>query len=101
METVGGTGALRIAFEFIRSCFISLDGQKPRVYIPNITWPPHKEIIKRAGLKMRDYRSYSNQIRGLELKSCLSDLFRATKGSVVLLQACGQNPTGMKNAFHF
>jgi len=94
IETVGGTGALRIAFEFISRCFISLDGQKPRVYVPNLCWPNYKEIIKSTGLKMRDYRSYRKNIQGIDLKSCLSDLFRATKGSVALLEASGQNPTG-------
>ncbi|GJD07117.1 Aspartate aminotransferase, mitochondrial [Galdieria sulphuraria] len=94
VETVGGTSALRTAFEFISRCFISLDGQKPRVYVPNMTWPNHKDIIRSAGLKMRDYRSYRKNLQGVDLKSCLSDLFRATKGSVALLQASGQNPTG-------
>ncbi|GJQ14174.1 hypothetical protein GpartN1_g5965.t1 [Galdieria partita] len=94
VETVGGTGALRTAFEFISRCFISLDGQKPRVYVPSVTWPNHKDIIRSCGLKMRDYRSYRKNVQGIDLKSCLSDLFRATKGSVVLLQTSGQNPTG-------
>eukprot|EP00871_Galdieria_phlegrea_P002653 jgi/Galph1/3389/GphlegSOOS_G2059.1 len=87
--------SFRLAFEFISKNYISIDSRKPRVYIPNFTWPNHVNVVKACGLKLRDYRSYKRSIRGIDMNSCLSDLFRATKGSVALLEASSHNPTGV------
>lgn len=51
-QTLSGTGALRVAFEFIRS-FIPTD-----ILVSKPTWGNHHAIIKNSGLKHVDYTYY-------------------------------------------
>ena len=89
-QSLGGTGALRIALEFAkRQCGAQT------VWISNPTWPNHNAIAKAVGLTDRPYRYYNAKSHGLDWDGLIEDLAAAQKGDVVLLHGCCHNPTGI------
>jgi len=87
-QAISGTGALRLAAEFVkRYC----DG-KP-VYLPNPTWGNHAAIFTAAGMKSTSYPYYDAKLNTVDFEKLKSFLETAQPG-VVLLHACAQNPTG-------
>ncbi|MDD1013086.1 amino acid aminotransferase [Pseudomonas rubra] len=87
-QTPGGTGALRLAAEFIAHC---LPGRG--IWLSDPTWPIHETIFAGAGLTVRHY-PYVGADNRLNVVGMLAALEAAPKGDVVLLHACCHNPTG-------
>jgi len=87
-QTPGGTGALRLAAEFIEHC---LPGRG--IWLSDPTWPIHETIFAGAGLKVSHY-PYVGADNRLNVAGMLAALEVAPKGDVVLLHACCHNPTG-------
>ncbi|WP_422223319.1 amino acid aminotransferase [Pseudomonas sp.] len=87
-QTPGGTGALRLAAEFIEHC---LPGRG--IWLSDPTWPIHETIFAGAGLKVSHY-PYVGTDNRLNVSGMLAALEMAPKGDVVLLHACCHNPTG-------
>jgi aspartate aminotransferase len=87
-QTPGGTGALRLAADFIAQC---LPGKG--VWLSNPTWPIHETIFAAAGVKVSHY-PYVGSDNRLDVEAMLAVLKQAPKGDVVLLHACCHNPTG-------
>ncbi|MHC2145108.1 amino acid aminotransferase [Pseudomonas sp. 210_17 TE3656] len=87
-QTPGGTGALRLAAEFIEHC---LPGRG--IWLSDPTWPIHETIFAGAGLKVSHY-PYVGADNRLNVSGMLATLEAAPKGDVVLLHACCHNPTG-------
>lgn len=87
-QTPGGTGALRLAADFIAQC---LPGKG--VWLSNPTWPIHETIFAAAGVKVSHY-PYVGSDNRLDVEAMLAVLKEAPKGDVVLLHACCHNPTG-------
>ncbi|WP_434591089.1 aspartate/tyrosine/aromatic aminotransferase [Pseudomonas sp. R4-83] len=87
-QTPGGTGALRLAADFIAQC---LPGKG--VWLSNPTWPIHETIFAAAGVKVSHY-PYVGSDNRLDVEAMLAVLEEAPKGDVVLLHACCHNPTG-------
>ncbi|MCW2267530.1 MULTISPECIES: amino acid aminotransferase [Pseudomonas] len=87
-QTPGGTGALRLAAEFIEHC---LPGRG--IWLSDPTWPIHETIFAGAGLKVSHYL-YVGADNCLNVAGMLAALESAPKGDVVLLHACCHNPTG-------
>jgi len=90
VQSLSGTGALRVLMEFIRVNF-----GNTTILLSQPTWGNHKKVIARAGLKEGSYRYWDNKTRGLDLNGMLEDLSNAKSGSWVLLHACAHNPTGV------
>ncbi len=88
-QSIGGTGALRIAADFFK---VFAPGT---VYVPNPTWGNHHTIFKRAGLEVGEYPYWDNKTRGLALDALLSKFNEIPDGSIILLHACAHNPTGV------
>ncbi|MBS4089439.1 amino acid aminotransferase [Pseudomonas rustica] len=87
-QTPGGTGALRLAADFIAQC---LPGKG--VWLSNPTWPIHETIFAAAGVKVSHY-PYVGSDNRLDVEAMLAVLNEVPKGDVVLLHACCHNPTG-------
>ena len=87
-QTPGGTGALRLAADFIAQC---LPGKV--VWLRNPTWPIHETIFAAAGVKASHY-PYVGSDNRLDVEAMLAVLNEVPKGDVVLLHACCHNPTG-------
>ncbi len=91
VQAPGGTGALRIAADFIGSQFGS-----PRVWLPSPTWANHNAILSAARLPAETYRYLSGDRTSLDLTGMLEDLTdKAKPGEIVLLHACCHNPSGV------
>ena len=87
-QTPGGTGALRLAADFIAQC---LPGKG--VWLSNPTWPIHETIFVAAGVKVSHY-PYVGSDNRLDVDAMLAALNEVPQGDVVLLHACCHNPTG-------
>jgi aspartate/tyrosine/aromatic aminotransferase len=89
-QSISGTGALRLAAEFI-----ALHCNKPRVYVSDPTWGNHIAIFERAGLEVSKYPYWVAQKKCVDIAALKTFLeCSVSEGSVVLLHACAHNPTG-------
>lgn len=90
VQTPGGTGALRVAAEFIKRC-------QPFavVWVSTPTWANHLDIFAATGLSVKEYPYYDYEDRGLLFTEMMETLKQAGKGDIVLLHACCHNPSGM------
>ena len=90
VQTPGGTGALRVAGEFIKQMFPS-----SRIWCSRPTWVNHPHVFAAAGLDVREYAYFDADTNSLDFEAMLSDLRRVPAGDVVLLHGCCHNPTGV------
>ncbi|MHA6493470.1 amino acid aminotransferase [Pseudomonas borbori] len=87
-QTPGGTGALRLAAEFVAHC---LPGRG--IWLSDPTWPIHESIFAAAGLRVGHY-PYVGADNRLDVEAMIAALQQIPLGDVVLLHACCHNPTG-------
>lgn len=87
-QTPGGTGALRLAGEFIARC---LPGRS--VWLSDPTWPIHETLFGAAGVPVSHY-PYVGAGNRLDSDGLFAALETIPEGDVVLLHACCHNPTG-------
>ncbi|CAM3929859.1 amino acid aminotransferase [Avibacterium endocarditidis] len=93
VQSLGGTGALRIAAEFIKR-----QTKAQNVWISTPTWPNHNAIFNAVGITIREYRYYDAERKALDWDNLIADLSNAGEGDVVLLHGCCHNPTGIDPA---
>ncbi|WP_413493737.1 amino acid aminotransferase [Morganella psychrotolerans] len=89
-QAPGGTGALRIAADFIAK-----QTSAKRVWISNPTWPNHNGIFANAGLEICTYNYYDAENHSLNFDGMQASLEAALPGDVILLHGCCHNPTGI------
>ncbi|GHA37272.1 amino acid aminotransferase [Photobacterium aphoticum] len=89
-QAPGGTGALRVAAEFIKRQLGDV-----KVWISNPTWANHNGVFAAAGLETAAYTYYNAETKDMDFASMLADLNNASEGDVVLLHGCCHNPTGI------
>lgn len=90
VSTPGGTGALRVAAEFIKSC-------KPNavIWVSDPTWANHTGLFEAAGLTVNTYPYYDYDTKTLKFDEMKAALSQIGPDDVVLLHACCHNPSGM------
>ena len=79
-QTPGGTGALRVAAEFIVRC-----NPNATVWVTTPTWANHISLFEAAGLKVKEYPYYDYENKGLLFDEMITALKQVPKGDVVLL----------------
>ncbi len=89
LQTPGGTGALRLAFELIAQQLPSTT-----IWISNPTWSNHGQLCTQAGSAFRTYPYYSPVSKSLDTDTFLEALRQIPVGDVILLHGCCHNPTG-------
>ncbi len=89
-QTPGGTGALRVAGNFIREAFPSAT-----VWCSKPTWPNHAAIFSAAGLPVKSYPYFDASGNCLAPDDMLAALAKIPAGDVVLLHGCCHNPSGI------
>ncbi|HDP35584.1 MAG TPA: aspartate/tyrosine/aromatic aminotransferase [Candidatus Hydrogenedentes bacterium] len=89
-HTPGGTGALRVAADFLRRCH-----DKATVWISDPTWANHPAIFDAAGAETKTYPYYDTESKSIAFDDMLEALEGAPRGDVVLLHACCHNPSGV------
>ncbi|KVE28486.1 aromatic amino acid aminotransferase [Burkholderia singularis] len=90
VQTLGGSGALRIGADFIKRYFPGA-----QVWISDPSWENHRFIFERAGLTVNTYPYYDDETGGLKFDAMLAAIDVLPPRSVVLLHACCHNPTGV------
>lgn len=92
-HTVGGTGALRLGAEFLHTL------ASKKIYLSNPSWVNHPNIFKRAGMEIHDYAYFDAFTNTLDFPGLCQSIQGMPPGSVILLQGCGHNPTGVDPSF--
>jgi len=87
-QAPGGTGALRLAADFIAS---QLPGKS--IWLPTPTWMNHLGTFGSAGLDIQRY-PYVDADNRLDFDAMLAKLKAIPEGDVLLLHACCHNPSG-------
>ncbi|MES0884946.1 amino acid aminotransferase [Roseibium sp. SCP14] len=91
VQTPGGTGALKVAFDFLNS----IDPGK-RIWLSTPTWANHVPLAEDAGLIVDRYPYFRPSDRGLDFEAMMSHLVAHSRaGDFILLHACCHNPTGV------
>lgn len=88
VQSCAGTGALFLVSKF---CKVFYDNQV--VLLSNPYWPNYKNIFCNYGHKIETYK-YAKDCM-FDLQGCLEDINKAKEGSLIVLQACAHNPSGI------
>ena len=89
-QAPGGTGALRVAADFVFSTL-----GKRTVWLSDPTWPNHPQVFNAAGLPTASYPYFDKQTNGVAFEAMLNALRAAPEGDVVVVHGCCHNPTGV------
>lgn len=88
-QTLGGTGAVRMAADLYKS--LNPTGQ---VAISRPTWLNHRAIFHAAGLPVIEYDYYSPAMGKVDIEAMCRSLAQFRPGTLVVVQGCCHNPTG-------
>ncbi|XP_076677191.1 glutamate oxaloacetate transaminase 1 [Andrena cerasifolii] len=90
IQTLSGTGALRVAAEFLNRIL-----HYDTFYYSRPTWENHKLVFISGGFKKAcEYTYWNPNTRSIDIEGMLKDLGDAPENSVIILHACAHNPTG-------
>lgn len=90
IQTLSGTGALRVAAEFLVRIL-----KYDTFYVSYPTWENHRLVFFNAGFKnCAEYRYWNEEKRGIDFDGMIEDLKAAPPNSVIILHCCAHNPTG-------
>jgi len=89
-HTPGGTGALRVAAQFLKSF-----NPDTTVWVSDPTWPNHNGIFGDAGFTVDKYTYYNAKERSLNFDGMLASMRSMAAGDIILLHACCHNPSGI------
>jgi aspartate/tyrosine/aromatic aminotransferase len=87
-HTPGGTVALRIGAEFIKSQW-----PDAAIWVSAPTWGNHLRVFQTAGLTTKRYAYYDGRKRVFDIERLLGEIEKIPDGDVVFLQASTHNPT--------
>ena len=90
VQTPGGTGALRVAGDFLKR---TMPGAT--IWLSDPTWANHAGVFGGAGFECKTYPYYDPETSSLSFEAMAAALAEVPAGDVVLLHACCHNPTGM------
>jgi aspartate/tyrosine/aromatic aminotransferase len=88
-QAPGGTGALRVAGDFLTST-----GSARTIWCSTPTWPNHPKVFEASGLEVKNYAYFDAGQHGVNLDGMLAAIKEMPAGDVVCLHACCHNPTG-------
>lgn len=89
IQTVGGSGALKVGADFLKFYFPNSE-----VYVSDPTWENHVAIFGGAGFKVHTYPYYDPETLGVNFAAMIDRLKTLPAQSIVLLHPCCHNPTG-------
>jgi aromatic-amino-acid transaminase len=90
VQTLGGTGALKVAADFL----FRIDATA-EVWISNPSWENHRAIFEGAGFKVNAYPYYDPATRQLDFAAMIETLESLPARAIVVLHMCCHNPTGV------
>mgnify|MGYP003357083575 CR=1 FL=1 len=89
IQTLGGSGALKIGADFLARWF-----PEAKVYVSDPTWDNHKGIFRGAGFEVGVYPYYDPATGGLKFDEMLAFFAALPRNSMLVLHPCCHNPTG-------
>ncbi len=89
-QTPGGTGALRVAADFLLQT-----GSSRTIWLSEPTWPNHPQLFTMAGFALRTYPYLDASGRFVDVGGMLGALRSAVPGDVLLLHGSCHNPSGV------
>lgn len=89
VQTLGGTGALKVGTDLMHSVCGETHGVSS---VP--TWGNHNALLKLAGFKVGGYRYYDAANDGVDFDGMMQDLRALPPKTLVILHSCCHNPTG-------
>ncbi len=89
VQTPGGTGALRVAADFVRRI-----SPQAAVWLSDPTWPNHPNVFGSAALQVQSYPYFEPDSNGVAFERMIAALETIPAGDVLLLHGCCHNPTG-------
>ncbi|WP_321814162.1 MULTISPECIES: amino acid aminotransferase [unclassified Paraburkholderia] len=90
LQTLGGSGALRLGAEFIKRYF-----PDSAIWISDPSWDNHRVLFAGAQIEVHSYPYYDAASNGIRFDAMLATLETLPARSFVLLQPCCHNPTGL------
>jgi aspartate/tyrosine/aromatic aminotransferase len=87
-HTPGGTVALRLGADFIRSQWPDVS-----IWVSDPTWGNHIRVFQTAGLSVKEYRYYDAATKDLDFDGLMATVRKIPNGDVLFLQASAHNPT--------
>ncbi|NHB57481.1 aspartate/tyrosine/aromatic aminotransferase [Acinetobacter sp. 194] len=89
IQTLGGSGALKVGADFIKKYFPESD-----IWVSQPTWDNHIAIFNGAGVKSHFYPYFDAATNGVNVPAMLEELNKLPAKAIVLLHPCCHNPTG-------
>lgn len=89
VQTLGGTGAIRLGAELLHRAF-----PESEAWIGKPGWSNHFALFAGAGVRTHDYTYYDATAGGLQFEQMLHCFQNLPQRSIVLLQPSCHNPTG-------
>ncbi len=89
-HTPGGTGALRVAADYINKVHSG-----SAIWLSDPTWANHAPVFKAAGLDIKSYPYLDRQNNCLDFQAMLEAMQNVPARDVVMLHGCCHNPTGV------
>ena len=90
VQTLGGTGALRIGADLLRKASPTAE-----VWISDPSWENHRGLFESAGFRVNAYPYYDASTHGIRIEAMLATLRGLAPGTIVVLHGCCHNPTGV------
>jgi aspartate/tyrosine/aromatic aminotransferase len=90
LQTPGGTGALRVAADFLK-----LTAPNSRIWCSRPTWANHPKVFEAADRQVESYDYIDAAGTDLDFDAMAASLEKIPAGDVVLLHGCCHNPTGI------
>ena len=90
VQTPGGTGALRVAADFVATRF-----PNHSVWCSQPTWANHPNVFRAAGLAVENYAYLDAAGTELDFPAMRDQMNQIPEGDVICLHACCHNPTGV------
>ena len=89
-QSVGGTGALRLAAELVHAA-----SPGARLWLGQPTWPNHPALFGAAGLAIKTYVYCAPMQQQVDMAQMLAAAGQTQPGDAFLIHACCHNPTGI------
>ncbi len=90
IQTIGGSGALKIGGDLLKRYFPNVD-----VWVSNPTWDNHRAMFEGAGFTVHDYPYYDAETGGVKFDDMIACFSQLPAKTIVLLHPCCHNPTGV------
>ena len=89
VQTVGGSGALRVVAELLVSQGLN------KILIPDPSWANHRPLLSGGGLTVEEYPYFDQATHTVNIEALLAALESAPPRTSVMLQVAAHNPTGV------